>query len=37
MKIVPYNPYFNTEELLLHTKSTENNFNTMYIYFMLIF
>jgi len=37
MQIVPYKPCFNIEELLLHTKSSENNFNIIYIYFMLIF
>jgi len=29
MQIVPYNPYFNTEELLLHTKSSETSFNIL--------
>jgi len=37
MQIVSYKPYFNNEERLLHTKSSENNFNIIYIYFMLIF
>jgi len=29
IQIVPYKPYFNIEELLLHTKSSENNFNIL--------
>jgi len=29
MQIVPYKLYFNIEELLLHTKSSEKNLNIL--------